>query len=64
MRTLNLDRTFPIVAKFSGVTDIVTNVAAKSVVVTHTDGVSPSEMLDKLTKVRPCPLWVEVDNCV
>jgi hypothetical protein len=43
-----------IVSRFTGVTDIETNVAAKSVVVTHADGVSPSEMLDKLTKVRYC----------
>jgi hypothetical protein len=62
--TLNLNRSFSIVANFTGVTDIETNVAAKSVVVTHTDGVSPSEMLDKLTKVRTCALLVEVDYYV
>jgi len=42
----------------TGVTDIETNVAAKSVVVTHADGVSSSEMLEKLTKVRTCVLLV------
>ncbi len=60
--TLNLNPSSPIVAKFTGVTDIETNVAAKSVVVTHTDGISPLEMLDKLTKVRTFVFFVELDN--
>ena len=45
-------------------TDIETNVAAKSVVVTHADGVSPSEMLDKLTKVRSCVFLVDLYDLV
>lgn len=35
-----------------GVTDIETNVEAKSVVVTHSDAVTKEEMLTKLQKVR------------
>ena len=35
-----------------GVTDIETNVEAKSVVVTHCDAVTKEEMLTKLQKVR------------
>jgi hypothetical protein len=34
------------------VTDIQTNVEAKSVVVTHGDSVSKQEMLEKLQKVK------------
>ncbi|KAL3816124.1 hypothetical protein ACHAXA_011621 [Cyclostephanos tholiformis] len=39
-----------ILGKIDGVTDIETNVAAKTVVVTHADGVSASEMLEMLKK--------------
>lgn len=35
-----------------GVTEIETNVEAKSVVVTHSDAVTKEEMLTKLQKVR------------
>ena len=45
-------------------TDIETNVAARSVVVTHADGVSPSEMLDKLMKVRSCVFLVDLYDLV
>ena len=36
---------------FKGVTDIETNVQAKTVVVTHADSVSKQDMLQKLEKV-------------
>ena len=39
-----------ILTKIDGVTNIETNVTTKSVIVTHGDSVSPTEMLDKLTK--------------
>ena len=39
-----------ILTKIDGVTNIETNVTTKSVIVTHGDSVSPTELLDKLTK--------------
>eukprot|EP01082_Thalassiosira_pseudonana_P000173 g113.t1 g113 contig1:268114-268794(-) len=39
-----------ILGKVEGVTDIQTNVEAKSVAVTHGDSVSKQEMLEKLQK--------------
>eukprot|EP00537_Pseudo-nitzschia_pungens_P010267 CAMPEP_0172389226 /NCGR_PEP_ID=MMETSP1061-20121228/6179_1 /TAXON_ID=37318 /ORGANISM="Pseudo-nitzschia pungens, Strain cf. pungens" /LENGTH=73 /DNA_ID=CAMNT_0013119335 /DNA_START=49 /DNA_END=270 /DNA_ORIENTATION=- len=39
-----------ILKKIEGVTEIVTDVDAKSVVVTHDDSVQPSLMLEKLQK--------------
>eukprot|EP00534_Pseudo-nitzschia_fraudulenta_P003771 CAMPEP_0201135516 /NCGR_PEP_ID=MMETSP0850-20130426/54357_1 /ASSEMBLY_ACC=CAM_ASM_000622 /TAXON_ID=183588 /ORGANISM="Pseudo-nitzschia fraudulenta, Strain WWA7" /LENGTH=73 /DNA_ID=CAMNT_0047406687 /DNA_START=47 /DNA_END=268 /DNA_ORIENTATION=+ len=39
-----------VLKKIDGVTDIVTNVEAKSVVVTHDDSVKPEFMLEKLQK--------------
>jgi copper chaperone CopZ len=41
-----------ILGKVDGVTDIQTDVAAKSVVVQHGDAVSPADLNDKLQKVR------------
>lgn len=40
-------------------TDIQTNVEAKSVVVTHGDSVSKQEMLEKLQKVKKCAYLME-----
>ncbi len=56
----NLNHALPIIARFAGVTDIETNVAAKTVVVTHADGVSASEMLEMLKKVS----LVELERCL
>jgi len=43
-----------ILGKMDGVTDVQTNVEAKTVVVTANDSVSPQAMLEKLQKVRRC----------
>ena len=40
-----------VLKKIDGVTDIVTDVEAKSAVVTHDDSVEPQFMLEKLQKV-------------
>jgi copper chaperone CopZ len=41
-----------ILSKVDGVTDIQTDVAAKFVVVQHADAISPTDLNDKLQKVK------------